>query len=101
AGKIDFFEHAPSTWLTWWISNVAGIFILTPLILSGYRYLKLNQLSYRNLPQLIFHILNRKIVTPYSFQGVLSRLGIKAIPSKEIEFLFLTLSVLLISLSAF
>jgi signal transduction histidine kinase len=101
AGKIDFFENALSTWLTWWISNVAGIFILTPLILSGYRYLKLNQLSYRNLPKLIFHILNRKIVTPYSFKGVLSRLGIKAIPSKEIEFLFLTSSVFFISLSAF
>lgn len=89
AGKIDFLESASKTWLIWWISNVAGIFILTPLILSGHHYLKLNQLNCYNLPQAICHILSRRVVNPYSFNGVLSRLEIKVIPSKEIEFLFL------------
>ncbi|MFG3816211.1 MASE1 domain-containing protein [Limnothrix redekei] len=101
AGKINFLESVLSVWLIWWVSNVAGIFILTPLILSGHRYLKLNRLNCHNLLQIIFHILNRKIVNPYSFQGVLSRLGIKVAPSKEIEFILLMLSVFLISFFAF
>jgi signal transduction histidine kinase len=32
-----------SVWLTWWISNVAGIFILTPVLLSWHHWFQSNQ----------------------------------------------------------
>ena len=33
-----------TVWLTWWISNVAGIFILTPVLLSWHYWFQFNQL---------------------------------------------------------
>jgi signal transduction histidine kinase len=41
-----------SVWLTWWISNVAGIFILTPVLLSWHHWLQSSQLAIvgKNLP---------------------------------------------------
>lgn len=39
-----------SVWLTWWISNISGIFIVTPILLSCGRWLQTNH--YPNLPWL-------------------------------------------------
>ncbi len=44
-GKISS-ENYQHVWFTWWISNVSGILIFTPFLLSWYKFLKTNKLSY-------------------------------------------------------
>jgi signal transduction histidine kinase len=41
AGKIPWSIYG-RVWLTWWISNVAGIFIVTPVIVSWHHWLVVN-----------------------------------------------------------
>ncbi|WP_437318105.1 PAS domain-containing protein [Sorangium sp. So ce385] len=38
AGAFDLgFRHAPTTWLNWWVGDVTGVIVVTPLVLSWAR----------------------------------------------------------------
>ncbi|WP_437571542.1 PAS domain-containing protein [Sorangium sp. So ce542] len=38
AGAFDLgFRHAPATWLNWWVGDVTGVIVVTPLVLSWAR----------------------------------------------------------------
>ncbi len=43
-GKVPWVDYG-TVWLTWWISNVSGIFIVTPILLSWGQLLQKNQPS--------------------------------------------------------
>jgi two-component system, NtrC family, sensor kinase len=43
-----------SVWLTWWISNVSGIFIVAPILLSGHRWL--NNYNFSSFKQIIINL---------------------------------------------
>ncbi|WP_066424653.1 MASE1 domain-containing protein [Anabaena sp. 4-3] len=51
SGKVPFSAYG-TVWLTWWISNVSGIFIVTPILLSFGQFIQKNQ-------DLIFSLLSR------------------------------------------
>ena len=44
SGKVPWVAYG-AVWLTWWISNVSGIFIVTPILLSWGQLLQKNQPS--------------------------------------------------------
>lgn len=52
-GKISINSY-PHTWLTWWISNVAGILIFTPALLTWGEYIKNNLRSRRTKTKFLF-----------------------------------------------
>ncbi|WP_353929217.1 MASE1 domain-containing protein [Okeanomitos corallinicola TIOX110] len=56
-GKISISSY-PHTWLTWWISNVAGILIFTPALLTWGEYIKNNLRFRRTKTQFLFNKLN-------------------------------------------
>ncbi|MEH2179119.1 MASE1 domain-containing protein [Nostoc sp.] len=42
SGKVPWTAYG-TVWLTWWISNVSGIFIITPILLSWGQFIQKNQ----------------------------------------------------------
>lgn len=38
-GQFVPWSNFAASWITWWVSNVAGVLIFTPLLLTWYRYL--------------------------------------------------------------
>ncbi|MEH2329730.1 MASE1 domain-containing protein [Nostoc sp.] len=42
SGKVPWIAYG-TVWLTWWISNVSGIFIVTPILLSWGQFIQKNQ----------------------------------------------------------
>lgn len=77
-GKISW-QTFNQVWFTWWISNVAGIFIFTPLLLSWHKH---------------FRYFNSLEKVKYLFKQI-------PINYKIIELFFLQLIVILISISSF
>ena len=84
ASKIQLLDY-PRIWVIWWISNVAGIFILTPLILSCKQWLEARKPS---------------LVSPLKKQFYL-RIWLKLFGREKIEFGTLILLILVVGKVAF
>jgi signal transduction histidine kinase len=84
ASKIQLLDY-PRIWVIWWISNVAGIFILTPLILSCKQWLEAR---------------NPSLVSPLKKQFHL-RIWLKLFGRKKFEFGTLILLILVVGKVAF
>lgn len=89
-GKVPLFEYG-KTWLTWWISNISGIFIFTPALVSWHQFLskfnkpikfkknlglqthifveKTKQIDYNKIIELLFLITLILLICLFSFWG--------------------------------
>jgi signal transduction histidine kinase/DNA-binding NarL/FixJ family response regulator len=65
ASKVPWTAYG-TVWFTWWISNVSGIFIITPVILSCHKLVQAYQAQFPAWYQRLFYPNNHHPVSPTS-----------------------------------
>ncbi len=92
-GNTVTWANFGESWLTWWISNVSGIYIFTPALISWYELFQSQTLN--RLIQKTIIIFNRYFKRPYKL------LWIFLLETRFIEILSLFAIILLISYISF